>query len=144
MVIGIGIDLVEVRRIKALLNKPNLGRIFTVQEIKYCRGKANHAESFAARFAAKEAFLKAIGTGWGTAQSPNLNEIEVVMEQRAKSKSQNSTLGVYPAFSGTRHSTLRLSGKAKTICRKLKVTRTHLSLTHTKDYAMVVVILEGK
>jgi holo-[acyl-carrier protein] synthase len=120
MVIGIGIDLVEVRRVKALLKKPNLGRIFTAQEIKYCRSKPNPAESFAARFAAKEAFLKAIGTGWGTAQSPRLNEIEVQMKD------------------------LLLTGKAKSICRKLKLIRTHLSLTHTRDYAMAVVILEGK
>ena len=120
MVIGIGIDLIEVRRVKALLNKPNLGRIFTAQEIKYCRSKKNPAESFAARFAAKEAFLKAVGTGWGTKSSPKWDEIEV---QR-----QN----------------LRLSGQAKAICRKLKVIRTRLSLTHIKDYAMAVVILESK
>lgn len=127
MIIGIGIDLVEVKRIKALLNKPNLGRIFTAQEIRYCRSKANPAESFAARFAAKEAFLKAIGTGWGTAQSPNLNEIEVQI--------RNSQFPIR---------NLSLSGKAKAICRKLKVTRTHLSLTHTNDYAIAVVILEKK
>ena len=131
MIIGIGIDLIEVRRVKALLNKPNLGRIFTASEIRYCRSKANPAESFAARFAAKEAFLKAIGTGWGTADSPRWNEIEVIR---------------HPA-SGIRHPqpvSLILSGKAKSICQKLKVIRTCLSLTHTKDYAMAVVILEGK
>jgi len=137
MIIGIGIDLVEVKRIKPLISRKNIARIFTASEIKYCRSKANSAESFAARFAAKEAFLKAIGTGWGTADSPRWNEIEVVLEQRAKSKSPNSTL--YPL-----RSTLQLSGKAKSICQKLKVIRTHLSLTHTNDYAMAVVILEGR
>ncbi|MEK7309633.1 MAG: holo-ACP synthase [Planctomycetota bacterium] len=130
MIIGIGIDLIEVKRIKALLNKTNLGRIFTAQEMKYCRSKKNPAESFAARFAAKEAFLKAIGTGWGTAQSPKWNGVEVV-----NNKTRNSQLVIR---------NLRLSGKAKSICWKLKVTRTHLSLTHTKDYAMAVVILEGE
>lgn len=133
MIIGIGIDLVEVQRVKSLLKKLNLGRIFTTQEIRYCRSKKNSAESFAARFAAKEAFFKAISTGWparrspagrdvggDTAQSPKWNEIEVQMRN------------------------LRLSGKAKSICQKLKVIRTHLSLTHTKDYVMAFVILEGK
>lgn len=119
MIIGIGVDLVEVGRVKTLLKNPNISRIFTSQEIKYCQSRKNVAESFAVRFAAKEAFLKAIGTGWGTAQSPKLNEISVQI-----------------------HS-LYLNGKAKSICRKLKVIRTHLSLTHTKGYAMAVVILEG-
>ena len=120
MIIGIGIDLIEVRRVKALLRKPNLGRIFTAQEIKYCRSKANPAESFAARFAAKEAFLKAIGTGWGTAQSPKLNEIEAQIHD------------------------LKLFGKAQKIAKQLGAKHTHLSLTHTKDYAMAVVIIDGK
>ena len=120
MIIGIGIDLVEIGRVRLLLKRPNLGRIFTSSEIKYCRSKPNPAESFSARFAAKEAFLKAIGTGWGTADSPRWNEIEVQMKD------------------------LLLTGKAKSICQKLKVIRTCLSLTHTKDYAMAVVILEGK
>jgi holo-[acyl-carrier protein] synthase len=124
MIIGIGIDLLEVRRIRVLLKKPNLSRIFTVQEIKYCRSKANPAESFAARFAAKEAFLKAVGTGWGTKSSPQWNEIEVIRHPQSVS--------------------LILSGKAKLICQKLKVIRTNLSLTHTKNHAMAVVILEGK
>jgi holo-[acyl-carrier protein] synthase len=134
MIIGIGIDLIEVKRVKALLKKPNLGRIFTVPEIKYCRSKKNSAESFAARFAAKEAFLKAIGTGWGTAQSPKWNEIEVQLHPDA-----GDTKRPVPKASGRN---LRLTGKAKLICQKLKVIQTHLSLTHTKDYAMAVVILE--
>ncbi len=82
------------------------------------------------------------GTGWGTAQSPKLNEIEVVMKQRAKGiehrvvKSDSTLYSLRP--------TLWLTGQAKSICRKLKVIKTHLSLTHTKDYAMAVVILEKK
>ncbi|HLD36594.1 MAG TPA: holo-ACP synthase [Planctomycetota bacterium] len=130
MIIGIGIDLVEVKRVKALLNKPNLGRIFTAQEIKYCRSKANPAESFAARFAAKEAFLKAIGTGWGTAQSPNWNEIEVVAHPVSRIPHPKAV-------------PLQLSGKAQKIAGRLGVKHTQLSLTHTKDYAVAVVILEG-
>lgn len=128
MVIGIGIDLVEVRRIKALLQtKPNgLKRLFTSAEIRYCRAKKkNSSESFAARFAAKEAFLKAIGTGWGAKSSPKWQEIEVINAAH-------------------QYSTLRLSGKARLICQKLKVKKIHLSLTHTKQYALAVVILEGK
>lgn len=119
MVIGIGIDLVDVRRIKSLVKKPHLDRIFTAQEIKYCRSKNNPAESFAARFAAKEAFMKAINIGWGTAQSPKWNEIEVQI------------------------SDLKVSGKARQIAGRLGVKHTHISLTHTKDYAIAVVVLSA-
>lgn len=128
MIIGIGIDIIEVSRVKSRLRRRNaLTRIFTRAEIKYCQDKARPAESFAARFAAKEAFLKAIGTGWGTAQSPKWTEIEV-----GGSELDNS------------QPIIRLSGKAKTITRKLGVKRIHISLTHTKQSAAAVVILEDR
>lgn len=128
MIIGIGIDLAEVRRIEKLLGRPArfVRQIFTAGEIRYCEKKKSPAESYAAQFAAKEAFLKAIGTGWGTAQSPKWTEIEIV------SKSAGSS----PA--------LKLSGKAQIIARELGVNKTHISLTHTREYAMALVILEGE
>lgn len=130
MIIGVGIDFVEISRIKSLIVRKNIGRIFTAQEIKYCRSKKNPAESFAARFAAKEAFFKAVGTGWGTGRSPEWKEIEVVLHQEA---------GI------GRHSpvSLRLSGRAKNIAKQLGVKHNHLSLTHSKEYAGAVVLIEG-
>lgn len=127
MIIGVGIDLVEIRRINDLLKRKskNLSRIFTTFEITYSQSKANPAESFAARFVAKEAFLKAIGTGWGVRQSPKWHEIEIVNTK-------------------TNCPILKLHGKANSICNRLKIKKLHLSLTHTKQYALAVVLLEGK
>ena len=79
---------------------------------------------FAARFAAKEAFLKAIKTGWGTAQSPKWSEIEVKTSRQGAPE-------------------LILSGKARMLIRKLRIKRMPLSLTHTKTHAWAVVILEA-
>ena len=123
MIVGIGIDLVEVKRIKQLLSKhkSKISNIFTKSEIAYCKTKTKtYAESFAGRFAVKEAFMKAVGTGWGTKQSPNWTDIETVAIENK----------------------LKLSGKAKTLAKKLKVKKTHLSISHTKDHAIAVVILE--
>jgi holo-[acyl-carrier protein] synthase len=122
MIIGIGIDLVEVGRFKRLLKRrSSLTRIFTAKEIRYCERRKYPAESFAARFAAKEAFLKAIGTGWGTRFSPKLQEIEVIDENKKPS--------------------LKLSDKAKEIAKKHRIKDSHLSLTHTTKYALAILIL---
>lgn len=66
MIFGIGIDIIEVERVKNQISKSNGFRekIFTEREIEYCESKKNKAQHYAARFAAKEAFFKAIGTGW--------------------------------------------------------------------------------
>src|ERR1035437_10823341 len=67
MIVGTGIDIAEVDRIKATIERFGrrfLERVFTPDEIRYCESKANKAERYAARFAAKEAAMKAIGTGW--------------------------------------------------------------------------------
>lgn len=125
MISGIGIDLVEITRIKSVLRKESLvRRLFGPTEIKYCSRKERSAESFAVRFAAKEAFLKAIGVGWGTRQSPKWSEIEVLNHPRSSR----------PAF--------KLSGKARLLLRQLGISQIHLSLAHTKHYAMALVILE--
>lgn len=149
MIIGIGIDLVEVKRLRKALKHPKnrggvtppkckggvtppkgevtsplLKRVFTPREISYAQSRGRTKdEHLAARFAAKEAFLKAIQTGWGTKNSPFWQEIEV----RTRAHGQPY---------------LVLSGKARTICNQLKVKKTHLSLTHTKDHALAIVILE--
>jgi holo-[acyl-carrier protein] synthase len=126
MIVGIGIDLVEVRRIRAALENPRTGarfraRVFTSEEISYCSRRRNGHESFAARFAAKEATMKALGHGFG--QGIGWREIEVVR--------------------GDGPPTVRLSGAAQKYADALGVRRLHLSLTHTADLAVAYVIAEG-
>lgn len=120
---GIGIDLVDIERIAVSLQKDNGFRelVFSPEEIVYCESKTQKYEHYAARFAAKEAFLKALGTGWvsGTA----FNEIRV----------QNTPAGKPElAFTGT---------TAQTIAA-LSYTYISLSLTHTKTTAGAVVVIE--
>lgn len=123
MIIGIGCDLVEVNRIyKALGLNGFAARVFTEHEQAYCNGRGVQAyQSFAARFAAKEAFLKAIGTGL---RGGRLTEIEVT----------NDDLG---------RPQLVLHGYFKSYAASLGVERVHLTLSHTKEMAMAQVILEG-
>ncbi len=97
-------------------------RICTSVEITYVQKKANRFERYAARFAAKEAGMKAIGTGWR--RGVGWHDFEVV----------NLPTG---------RPTLRLHGVAAEVAAKMGVQRIHLSLTHTKDLAMAFVILEG-
>lgn len=125
MIIGTGIDMAEVDRIEASLKRFGTKfteRIFTEAEIRYCESKANRAERYAARFAAKEAGMKAIGTGWSG--GVRWRDIEV---QRLPSG----------------RPTVVFQGKAGEYFAKLGATRAHLSLTHTKSMAMAVVVLES-
>src|ERR1700736_4658774 len=125
MIVGTGIDIAEVPRIAQALARHGdrfLHRVFTEGEIRYCDGKANRFERYAARFAAKEAGMKALGTGWhGVAW----RDFEVV----------NLPSG---------RPTLNFHGKAAEIAGKLGVQRVALSLTHTKEQALAMVILEDK
>ncbi len=123
MIIGIGTDIIEVRRIKRLLEKQKRfkERIFTSGEIEYCEHKTNSAQNYAARFAVKEAFLKAIGTGWR--EGVAFKEIEVVNNEKGKPE-------------------LVLSGKAKTISEEMETTNIQVSISHLKDLAIGFVILE--
>jgi holo-[acyl-carrier protein] synthase len=95
-------------------------RVFTPLEIKYCDGKKNSAQNYAARFAAKEAFMKALGTGWRKGVA--FKDIEVVNEESGK-----------PG--------LVLYGKAKELAEAMGVVSIHVSLTHLKSYASAVVTL---
>jgi holo-[acyl-carrier protein] synthase len=126
MVIGIGTDLMEIVRIEESIKRYGerfLERVFTPGEIAYCRmKKMNSAESFAARFAAKEAGAKALGTG--IARGVSWQEIEV----RRKP-------GERP--------TLHWSGRAAERAQAMGVTRTALSLTHSRSVAMAVVVVES-
>jgi holo-[acyl-carrier protein] synthase len=125
MILGIGTDLAEVERIRRSLAQFGdrfLNRIYTARERAYAASKANPAERLAARFAAKEAGMKAIGTGWS--QGVRWQDFEVVNEKSGRP-------------------TLALAGVALSKADALGVRRISLSLTHTATMAMAVVILEN-
>ena len=127
-IVGTGIDVIEVARIEQALTRASSGtrfraRVFTDGEVRYCeaRGRPRY-QSYAARFAAKEAAMKAMGTGWN--RNVGWREIEVVRER-----------GKAP--------TIALSGKAAQYARKKGITRFHLSITHSAMEAIAHVIAEG-
>ncbi len=124
MILGTGVDIVEVQRVGAAIERFGdrfLKRIFTPSEIQYCDPKPNRIERYAARFAAKEAGLKAIGTGWRNGVA--WKEVEVRRE------------------SGGRP-TLAFSGRAADFAERLGMKRASLSLSHTAEHAIAQVILE--
>lgn len=124
MIVGTGIDLAEIPRIEQSIARYGdrfLGRIYTAAEQAYCLRKRNSAESFAARFAAKEAGAKALGTG--ISRGVTWLEIEVVR------------------LPGGRP-TLQFHGRAAQWAARLGAVRIALSITHTADLAMASVILE--
>ena len=125
MIVGTGVDIAEVTRIRAAMERFGerfLKRVFTPEEVRYCLGKTNTAERLAARFAAKEAGMKAIGTGLRFGIT--WHDVEVVRLP-----------GQRPI--------LKFSGKAAEFAARLGCKRTHLSLSHTADQAIAHVILEG-
>jgi holo-[acyl-carrier protein] synthase len=125
MIVGTGVDITEVVRIRAAMDRFGerfLKRVFTPDEVNYCVSKVNAAERLAARFAAKEAGMKAIGTG--LRQGVTWQDVEVVR------------------LAGERPQ-LRFSGKAAEFAARLGCKKTHLSLSHTAEQAIAYVILEG-
>ncbi|WP_419804273.1 holo-ACP synthase [Terriglobus sp.] len=126
MILGTGSDLMEIERIRQSLDRYGdrfLRRVYTPGEVDYCRRKVhNSAESFAARFAAKEAGAKALGTG--IAQGVAWTEIEV---RRAA--------GQRP--------TLHFTGRAAERAARMGVRQTHLTLSHSREVALAVVVLES-
>ena len=124
MIVGTGVDLAEVRRIRASIERFGvrfIERIYTPAEIAYVERKANRWERYAARFAAKEAGMKAIGTGWR--HGVRWQDFEVANLPSGKP-------------------TLRLHGVAARVADKLGVRNVSLSLTHTAELGMAHVILE--
>ncbi|HEX9200139.1 MAG TPA: holo-ACP synthase [Acidobacteriaceae bacterium] len=124
MIVGVGTDLMEIARVAqsiARFGDRFLRRVYTPREIAYCQRKKNAAESFAARFAAKEAGAKALGTG--ISHGVNWLELEVTREPSGK-----------PG--------LELSGRAAERARDLGVATISLSLTHSKEVALAVVVME--
>lgn len=125
MILGTGVDLAEVSRIRAAIMRYGsrfTARIYTPEEIAYVERKANRFERYAGRFAAKEAGMKAIGTGW--ARGVRWRDFEVA----------NLPSG---------RPTLKLHGAAARIAAELGVKAIALSITHTAELGMAHVILEG-
>ena len=124
MIVGSGVDLCEVSRIKDAIARHGrrfIERIYTDREIAYAERKANKYERYAARFAAKEAGMKALGTGWRG--GVRWRDFEVI----------NLPSG---------RPTLQFHGKAAEYAAKLEATNISLSMTHTSIQAMAMVILE--
>jgi len=125
VIVAIGIDLVEIARIEEVFNRRGERfrvRVFTEDEIIYCERRASKLASYAARFAAKEAAMKALGTGW--AEGVGWRDVEVVS-------------GPSGAPS------LNLHGRALERMHEIGATKALVSLTHSGDLAMAEVLLEG-
>jgi holo-[acyl-carrier protein] synthase len=126
MIFGTGIDIVDISRFEKFVrenNEPLFNRVFTPHELAYCVTKRRSAQHFALRFAAKEAFLKALGTGLRNGIS--WRDMEVVNDPFGKPE-------------------LQLGGRAGELCRENNVTRIFLSLSHDGNFAVASVILEGR
>jgi holo-[acyl-carrier protein] synthase len=124
MIVGTGIDIAEVPRMAQAIERFGqrfLTRVFTEGELRYCDSKANRIERYAARFAAKEAGMKALGTGWS--HGVRWRDIEVLRQPGGRP-------------------TLAFHGRAGEFASRLGVVNVALSLTHTADEAMAQVILE--
>jgi len=124
MIVGVGVDIIEVDRIESAVRRHGdrfLQKLFTPGEIAYCRSRGRSAEHLAGRFAAKEAVLKALGIGirWGSA----LKEIEV---RRGASG----------------HPTVALAGRVAARARELGAERIHVSLSHTARHAVAQAVAE--
>ena len=125
MIVGTGVDIAEIPRIRESIERFGdrfLKRIFSEGEIAYCERKASRYESYAARFAAKEAGMKALGTGWS--RGVRWRDIEVV-----RPKGQRPTI--------------QFHGVAAAIAEKLGAKNIALSITHTSEQALAHVILEN-
>jgi len=123
MIKGIGVDMVEIGRVRKLIEEDQgfARRIFTDREIAYCEGKFSRAQHYAARFTAKEAFFKALGTGFRGGMS--WRDVEV----------ENDALG---------KPQLRLAAVALEQFRRRKLKRAMLSLSHTREMAVALVVIE--
>lgn len=123
MIKGIGVDMVEIGRVRKLIEKDRgfAERIFTPREIAYCEGKFFKAQHYAARFTAKEAFFKALGTGF----RDGMGWQDVEVENDALGKPQ-----------------LRLAAVALQKFEKRKLKKALLSLSHTREMAVALVVIE--
>ncbi len=124
MIHGTGLDIIEISRIKHSMQKYSgkfEERVFTSKEIDYCRSKADPSKHFAARFAAKEAVLKSLGTGM--AQGITWKDMEILNRESGQP-------------------VLNLTGRGRHIFDELNLKDIHISITHDKSYALAQAIAE--
>lgn len=124
MIVAIGIDLVEITRIEGVFTRRGerfRDRVFAEGEISYCERRVSKFASYAARFAAKEAVMKALGTGWS--DGVGWRDVEVV-------RGSNGAPAV------------QLHGRALERMNEIGATKAHLSLTHSGNLAIAQVVLE--
>lgn len=125
MIVGTGVDIAETARVEEVLNRHGARfsqRLFTPEEIAYCERFKNKAERYAARFAAKEAAFKALGTGWR--DGVRWRDVEVTHQPSGKPE-------------------LVLRGRAEELARELGVTRAAVSISHSDRYVVAQVIFEA-
>jgi len=125
MILGTGVDIVAVGRIRAVLGRQKTRfreRVFTPGEQSYCNAHRDPAPHYAARFAAKEAFLKALGTGWS--RGIRWVDVEVIRQE-----------GRAPV--------IHIHGEAAQVAERMQVRAIHVSLSHSDENAVATVILEG-
>ncbi|MBS4057426.1 MAG: holo-ACP synthase [Bacteroidetes bacterium] len=123
MIFGIGTDIIEVARMEKHLSNSNglREKLFTLTEQSYAESKSSKYQHYAARFAAKEAFFKALGTGYRFGMA--FHEIEVINDELGKP-------------------VITVHGKVKEYLEKMQVTHIHLSVSHVKEMANAFVVLE--
>jgi len=122
MIAGIGVDIVEIDRIRTLFERYGerfLKRAFGPEEIRHCTGRIDPSASLAARFAAKEAFVKALGTG----MTSGIRFLDIQV-------------------TGDRPPRIRLAGKARELADKMGIRGVHVSLSHERTHAVAMVIVE--
>lgn len=120
-----GVDMVDCARLGELVERYGerfLKRVFTKVELKYCRGRKRETEHLAGRFAAKEAVLKVLGTGWR--QGIKWTDIEVYNETSGQPR-------------------VRLSGKCRQLADEMKIHEIHISITHIATHAVASAIASG-
>ena len=123
MIKGIGVDMLAIGRMEKMIDGDNsfIDKVFTGKETEYCANKAKKAQHYSARFTAKEAFFKALGSGWRY----GMRWKDVWVENDHLGKPE-----------------IRLSGKARLYFDKMKFKRIHLSVSHTDEYAVAFVLIE--
>ena len=129
MIVNVGVDLIEVARVRRALENSGIGRrfrarVYTKKEIEYCEGKERGKyESYAGRFAAKEAVMKALGRGWGSKIS--WQDIEVLPSPGGRPE-------------------IYLHNKTSAFAQQLGIQHWSLSITHSENHAMAYVIAQGE
>lgn len=126
MIVSCGVDICETERIAEMVREHGerfLHRTFTAEELAYSLGRVREAEHLAGRFAAKEAALKALGTGWAA----GLSWLDI-------------SVSIMPSGEPR----LTLAGRAKEVAAERGVTRLHISLSHCHSYAVAMVVAEGE